>query len=117
MNFLIDAQLPRRMCAWLTAAGCDAVHTLDLPDGNRTTDAHVNDLADREERVVVTKDADFVDMHVLQGRPAKLLLISTGNIRNRELEALMVPLIPDIVHEFGFHSFLELGRSGITVRG
>jgi predicted nuclease of predicted toxin-antitoxin system len=117
MNFLIDAQLPRRMAAWLTAAGCDAVHTLDLPDGNRTTDEQVNDVADREQRAVITKDADFVDTHVLRGRPAKLLLISTGNISNRELEGLIVPLIPDIVREFGSHSFLEVGRSGITVRG
>ena len=108
MNFLVDAQLPRRMAAWLTAAGCDAVHTLDLPDANRTTDEQVNDVADREQRVVVTKDADFVDSHVLRGRPAKLLLISTGNISNRDLEALMVPLIPDIVREFEAHSFLEL---------
>jgi predicted nuclease of predicted toxin-antitoxin system len=38
VNFLIDAQLPRRMAGWLTAAGCDAVHTLDLPAGNRATD-------------------------------------------------------------------------------
>ena len=117
MNFLIDAQLPRRMAAWLTAAGCDAVHTLDLPAGNRTTDEQVNDVADREQRVVVTKDADFVDTHVLHGRPAKLLLISTGNISNRDLETLMVPLLPDLVREFGSHSFLELGRSGIIVRG
>lgn len=39
MKFLIDAQLPRRMTSWLGGAACDAVHTLDLPDGNRTTDA------------------------------------------------------------------------------
>ncbi|HEX8200461.1 MAG TPA: DUF5615 family PIN-like protein [Isosphaeraceae bacterium] len=117
MNVLIDAQLPRRVAAWFAAAGCDAVHTLDLPDGNRTTDEQVNDVADREQRVVITKDADFVDTHVLRGRPAKLLLISTGNISNRDLEALMVPLMPAIVREFGLHSFLELGRSGITVRG
>ena len=117
MNFLIDAHLPRRMAAWLSAAGCDAVHTLDLPDANRTTDEQVNDVAHREQRVVLTKDADFVDTHVLRGRPAKLLLISTGNISNRDLEALMVPLIPEIIREFGSHSFLELGRSGITVRG
>lgn len=38
MNFLIDAHLPRRMAAWLSAAGQDAAHTLDLPDANRTTD-------------------------------------------------------------------------------
>ena len=36
MNFLIDAQLPRRAVGWLTGAGFDAIHTLDLPDGNRT---------------------------------------------------------------------------------
>ncbi len=56
MNFLVDAQLSRRMAAWLAVAGCDARHTLDLPDGNRTTDEQVNDVADREQRVVVTKD-------------------------------------------------------------
>ena len=117
MNFLVDAQLPRRMAAWLAAAGCDAVHTPDLPDGNRTTDEQINDVADREQRVGVTKDSDFVDSHLLRGRPAKLLLISTGNISNRDLEALVVPLIPDIVREFGSHSFLELGRFGIVVRG
>ena len=116
MNVLRDAQLPRRMAAWLAAAGCDAVHTLDLPDGNRTTDEQLNDVADREQRVVITKDADFVDTHVLHGHLAKLLLVSSGNISNQDLEALMVPLIPALVREFVSHSFLELGRSGITVR-
>jgi len=50
VNFLVDAQLPRRVAAWLVAAGCDAVHTLDLPDKNRTTDDQILDLADREQR-------------------------------------------------------------------
>jgi predicted nuclease of predicted toxin-antitoxin system len=117
MRFLIDAQLPRRVVGWLRSAGCDAVHTLDLPDGNRTTDEQVIECADREQRAVVTKDADFVNSHLLQGRPAKLLLVSTGSISNRELEALMIPLIPDIVREFLTHSFLELGGAGIIVRG
>ncbi len=105
------------MTDWLAAAGCDAVHTLDLPAGNRSSDDNINDVADLEQRVVVTKDADFVDTHLLRGRPAKLLLISTGNISNRDLEALMVPLIPDIVLEFQMHAFIELGQAGIVVRG
>jgi len=91
VRFLVDAQLPRRVAGWLAAAGCDAVHTLDLPHGNRTTDEQIIEVADQEQRVVVTKDADFVDSHVLYARPAKLLLVSTGNITNRELETL-VPL-------------------------
>jgi len=117
VKFLVDAQLPRRMAGWLAAAGCDAVHTLDLPNRNRTTDQEIIASADGEQRAVVTKDADFVDSHVLHGRPAKLLLISMGNISNRDLEALMVPLIPDIAGEFQTHVFLELGRTGIVVRG
>ena len=93
------------------------MHTLDLPDANRTTDMQINDIADREQRVVVTKDADFVDGHLLQGRPAKLLLISTGNISNHDLEAILVPLIPDLIREFQTHAFVELGQTGIVVRG
>ncbi|HVK18553.1 MAG TPA: DUF5615 family PIN-like protein [Fimbriiglobus sp.] len=117
MKFLVDAQLPRRAAGWLAVAGGDAVHTLDLPDANRTTDQQIVELAELEQRVVVTKDADFVDSHILSGRPAKLLLISTGNISNRELEGLLVPLIPDIVCEFQTNAFLELGRAGLVVRG
>lgn len=117
MKFLIDAQLLRRMAGWLGSAGCDGLHTLDLPDGNRTRDEQIIECADRAQRVVITKDADFVNSHLLQARPVKLLLISTGNISNRELEQLLVALVPDIVREFQVHSFLELGRTGIIVRG
>jgi predicted nuclease of predicted toxin-antitoxin system len=117
VRFLVDAQLPRSVVGWLTTAGRDAVHTLDLPHGNRTTDRQVIDAADREQRAVITKDADFVDSHVLHARPANLLLISTGNITNCELEAPMVPIFPAIVREFQSSSFLELGRVGLVIRG
>lgn len=117
MKFLVDAQLPHRMTGWLTTAGHDAVHTLDLPDGNRTTDTAIITCADGEQRIVVTKDADFVNSHLLQGKPAKLLLVSTGNMSNRELEQLVLPLIPRFIHEFQGNAFIELGRSGIIVRG
>ena len=117
MRFFIDAQLPRRMVRWLAAAGHEAIHTLDLPDQNRTPDAAVNGVADAQQRVVVTKDSDFVDSHTLHGRPARLLLVSTGNITNDDLERLMVPLISAIVLEFQTNSFLELGLSGMMVRG
>ncbi len=117
MKFLVDAQLPRRTAGCLQIAGHEAIHTLDLPEGNRTTDDQIIDRADREQRVVVTKDADFVNSHLVHGRPTKLLLVSTGNISNRELEALLVPLIPAMARQFQSHAFLELDRGGIVVRG
>jgi len=117
VNFFVDAQLPRRLATWLTAAGCDAIHTLDLTDANRTSDGRVIEVAYGQSRAVISKDADFVDSHLLFGRPAKSLLISTGNIGNRELEALIAPLLPDIIREFRTHSILELGTSGLIARG
>lgn len=60
MRFLVDAQLPRRFCVWLEMTGHDVKHTLDLPMRNRTPDNEILDLAEKEDRVVVTKDDDFV---------------------------------------------------------
>jgi predicted nuclease of predicted toxin-antitoxin system len=59
VKFLVDAQLPRRVANRLRELGHDALHTLDLPDRNRTSDREVNVVALREDRVVITKDADF----------------------------------------------------------
>lgn len=84
-RFLVDAQLPRRLAIALRQQGFDALHTLDLPNGNRTSDAELNLISLDEQRVVVTKDADFVESFLLQGAPFKLLLVSTGNIDNDEL--------------------------------
>lgn len=116
MRFLIDAHLPRRAVEWFRTAGFDAIHTLDLPRGNRTTDPEIIEFADQQSRVVITKDADFVDTHTLCGQPRKLLLISTGNITNAELERLLTPLIVQIVEALQHHSLIELGRSGLAVR-
>ena len=72
MKFLVDAQLPWRLVSRLREAGHEAVHTLDLPLANRTPDSIINELSVREGYVVVTKDADFVNSFLLQGRPHKL---------------------------------------------
>ncbi len=49
MKFLVDAQLPRRLCRLLIAEGHDAVHTLDLPNANRTTDVEINAISVQDE--------------------------------------------------------------------
>lgn len=53
MNFLVDAHLPRRLARKLQEAGHDAIHTLDLPNGNRSTDSEINAVSVRENRVVI----------------------------------------------------------------
>lgn len=113
MRFVVDAQLPRRIAYMLRDEGHDAVHTLDLPDENRTTDAAILDLADRGARVVITKDADFVNSFYLSRRPEKLLLISTGNIANVQLAGLLLPNLDAIVAAFAAADFVELTRTSL----
>lgn len=115
MRFLIDAQLPRRLIFRFAEAGFDAIHTLDLPNGNRTTDAEIIALATREARVVVTKDSDFVNSFILTRQPPKLLLISTGNIPNSQLENLLARHLTDIASVFQSSDFLELTPTVLTV--
>lgn len=67
--------------------GHEAIHTLDLPKANKTTDREINEISVRDSLVVATKDTDFVDSFLLRRQPFKLLLITTGNIRNSALEA------------------------------
>jgi predicted nuclease of predicted toxin-antitoxin system len=117
MRFLVDAQLPRRIVAWLEAQGFDTLHTLDLPDGNQTTDAAIATLAVREQRIVITKDSDFVDSFILQREPEKLLLVSTGNITNADLESLLARNLATIIAALEAADFVELHRAGVIVHG
>jgi len=114
MNFLVDAHLPRRLVYRLRNEGHDGLHTLDLPNKNRTTDNEIHDISVRERRVVVTKDADFVNSFLTVCKPYKLLLVSTGNVANADLEALFVPQIPAIGVAFETYDYIELTRTALV---
>jgi predicted nuclease of predicted toxin-antitoxin system len=111
LRFLVDAQLPKRLADFLAFhTGCDCLHTLDLPAANRTQDGHITRLSMDEKRVVITKDADFVNSFLLHGQPYKLLLVSTGNISTNELLELFREFLPQLTKLFAHHSYLELSR-------
>jgi predicted nuclease of predicted toxin-antitoxin system len=115
MKFLVDAHLPRRLAHQFRACGHETVHTLDLPNGNRTPDAELGELSVRDQAVVVTKDADFVNTFTLQRVPYKLLLVSTGNITNVALEALFTQHMTEITVALASHDFVELTRTMLII--
>jgi predicted nuclease of predicted toxin-antitoxin system len=117
VRFLVDAQLPARLAVFLTGAGHDALHTTQLPAGNRATDAAIAALADETDRVVVTKDRDFRDNHLLAGSPGWLLVVATGNITNAALLALFVAHLDAIVAAFDEVDFVELRPTALVLRG
>lgn len=83
MKFLVDAQLPYQLKLWLLAKGFDAIHTRDLPAQNLSPDRDIAQIADADNRVVITKDSDFLKLHILEQQPAQLLMVTTGNIINQ----------------------------------
>lgn len=115
MKFLVDAQLPARLAHLLTDAGHDAVHTSALPEGNRTTDPDIAALADAEDRVVVTKDRDFRDSHLLRRSPRQLLVVATGNITNDVLLALFDQHLYSITAALQEVRFVELEPDSLVV--
>jgi predicted nuclease of predicted toxin-antitoxin system len=115
VKLLIDAQLPVRLAQFLTGAGHDTAHTIELPDGNRSTDRQIAWHADREGRVVITKDRDFRDGHLLTRSPRRLLVVSTGNITNDDFLELFEAHLGAIVSAFDQADFVELFRDSLAL--
>ena len=114
MKFIVDAHLPHKLCGVLERRGHEAVHTLDLPEGNATGDEVINQISLDDLRVVISKDADFFFSHTLQGRPWKLLLVKTGNISTRDLCALLERNLPAIEAAMEIHTLVEIDRLAVT---
>lgn len=113
MKFLVDAQLPRSLAIFLCSKGHDAIHTLDLPDGNDTTDGETNRISIAERRVVISKDGDFYDSFTRHREPYKLLRIRLGNSSNAALNSLIEKNLAMILVEFDSGSVVEITRSHI----
>ncbi|HZQ05807.1 MAG TPA: DUF5615 family PIN-like protein [Anaerolineae bacterium] len=113
MKFIVNAQLPRSLVRWLNANGHDALHTLDLPHGNRSKDAEILTVSISEQRILITKDSDFVDSFIMKREPYKLLLISTGHISNKDLEHLIIVNLAQIASAFEQYNYIELSRTAL----
>ena len=85
LKFIVDTQLPPSLSAFFRSAGYDAKHTTDFPSGHLLKDGEIIRIAIQEERIVVTKDRDFLDYYLLKGMPPRVLLLQFGNIGNPAL--------------------------------
>lgn len=115
MNFIIDAQLPRLPAVRLRELGHDASHTLDLENGSRTSDQAISAFANDRNAVVVSKDRDFLDSHLLTSRPTRLLMVATGNIPNRRLLSMFENHMESIENAFAQVSWVELNEEGLIL--
>ena len=83
MKFIVDAQLPPALAAWLRNKGHEAVAVREI--GLREADDRVIwAFAGQSEMIVVTKDEDFVRL-AAAGEGPRVLWVRTGNLIKRIL--------------------------------
>ena len=115
MKFIVDAHLPKKLATYLQQKGYDAIHTLDLPAQNLTADPEVIRVSMQDQRVVISKDSDFYDSFVLRGQPHQLLMITTGNIVNKDLIAIFDRNLSQIIQLLSVHRVVEMDNAQLTV--
>lgn len=64
---------------------------------------------------MISKDGDFFNYFVLKGIPPKLLMITTGNIVNKDLLALFQQNFDQIELLLHQHSVVEMSNKKILV--
>jgi predicted nuclease of predicted toxin-antitoxin system len=89
-----------------TRAGCPS-----------STDRQIAERADADGRVLVTKDRDFRDGHLLARTPRQLLVVATGNITNNDLLSLFELHLGAVLSGFEEVDFAELSQDAPALGG
>lgn len=113
--FLIETQLPQVLKEVSDEFNIPSVHVLDILHVDETPDQAISDFVDLENLIVVTKDSDLYYSHPLKRSPKRLLLITTGNINNRQLCGLVHENAEKLVTLFQHNSFVEMSNQGLVV--
>jgi len=84
VKFLVDINLPPRLCLWLREHGHEANHLCDL-NALTMADKRVWQFAATRQEIIVSKDVDFYERALVLGKPPQVLHISVGNCSNDDL--------------------------------
>lgn len=97
MTLWLDNQLSPALAAWIRATlsiACEPVRDLQL---QRASDAEIFNAARDAKVIVMTKDADFVDLLGRYGAPPQVILVTCGNTSNAHLRRLIETTWPTIL--------------------
>lgn len=97
MKLWLDAQISPAMAVWLRMRfDLDAVAVRDV--GLRDAeDAEIFAAAKAANVVVMTKDADFIELQERLGPPPQLIWLRCGNTSNARLKQLLNHALPPVL--------------------
>lgn len=117
MRFLLDENLSPLLAVLLAEAGHDTVHVRDI-GLNRTSDEVIFDAARRDDRVVVSADADFG--HILArtnaNRPSVVFLRRQQGRRASQVAALIIANLDVIADDLLSGATVVIDDDRIRVR-
>lgn len=99
-KFIVDTQLPPVLASFFIRKGYNATHTTDYPKGDLLNDDEIIQIAERENRIIITKDSDFFDKYFLLERSFSTLYLRVGNMKNNDLIDLIQKHLDIIIREF-----------------
>ena len=109
MKFVVDNQLPLQLARFLGARGHDAVHVTEVAL-DEATDRTLWDWAIDSQRVVVSKDEDFLFLAKRAGDDGRLLWIRLGNCRKVTLLTVVERALDSVLAAFSSgQRIVELG--------
>ena len=83
---------------------------------NRTKDTQINDISIEQNRIVISKDLDFVESLLVSDKPYKLIYVAVGNVSNKELLEIFGKNIDKIVKCIEDSRLIEITKSKIIVK-
>jgi predicted nuclease of predicted toxin-antitoxin system len=95
VKFLVDANLPPRLCVWLRSQRHEADHVFDR-NLLTATDTQIWERGRLESLVIFSKDTDFYDRALLYGAPPQIVHVAVGNCSNARLFSVLASEWDDI---------------------
>lgn len=85
MKFLFDVHIPYKLISFLKSISIEAIHVNFILNGSNSKDSEIAEFADKDDWILISKDADFKLSYLLKKKPKKLIKINLGNVSNDEL--------------------------------
>jgi predicted nuclease of predicted toxin-antitoxin system len=105
----LDAQLPPQLAAWLRnvrLVDAKALRELGLRDAD---DREIFDAARTNNVILLSKDADFLELVSRLGAPPKLIWLTCGNVSNDALQKLLTQRLDAALEVLRIDDIVELG--------
>jgi len=107
-GYLIDVNLPRYFYLW---SGDDCQHICEIND--EWKDSQIWQYAEEHDLTIVTKDADFSELSLINKPPPRVIHIKFGNMKMREFHKAISRVWVDVTSLSRKHRLVRVYRDRI----